>query len=88
MPTISLFFGIVVQMYWRDHPPAHIHAFYQGHEGVFAIEDCELIAGRLPPTAAKLVCDWIGERREELIANWERAKQKLPLEAIAGADQP
>ncbi|HKN31591.1 MAG TPA: DUF4160 domain-containing protein [Roseiarcus sp.] len=30
MPTISVFFGIVVQMYWRDHPPAHVHAYYQG----------------------------------------------------------
>ena len=88
MPTISIFFGIVVQMYRRDHPPAHIHAYYQGYEGIFAIEDGELIAGRLPPTATKLVRDWIDERRVELLANWERAKLKLPLEALPGADQP
>jgi hypothetical protein len=88
MPTISIFFGIVVQMYWRDHPPAHMHAYYQGHEGVFAIEDGELIAGSLPPTATKLIRGWIDERRDELLANWERAKLKLPLESIPGADQP
>jgi len=88
MPTISIFFGIVIQMYWRDHPPAHIHAYYQGHEGVFAIGDGELIAGRLPPTATKLVRGWIDERRDELLANWKRARMSLPLEAIAGADQP
>jgi hypothetical protein len=39
MPTISIFFGIVVQMYWRDHPPPHIHVFYQGFEALFALED-------------------------------------------------
>jgi hypothetical protein len=35
MPTISVFFGITIQMYWRDHAPPHLHAFYQEHEGVF-----------------------------------------------------
>ena len=42
MPTISIFFGIVVQMCRRDHPPAQLlhvtqYAYHQGHEGVFAI---------------------------------------------------
>jgi hypothetical protein len=38
MPTISVFFGIVVQMYWRDHAPPYVHAFYQGLEALVAIE--------------------------------------------------
>ncbi len=88
MPTISIFFGIVVQMYWRDHPPAHIHAYYQGFEALFAIEDGELIGGRFPPAAIRLIRGWIEERRQELLANWERARLRLPLEAIPGADQP
>ena len=51
MPTTSIFFGIVVQMYWRDHPPPHIHAFYQGFEALFALEDSALIGGdSLPPS--------------------------------------
>jgi hypothetical protein len=28
MPTISQFFGIVVQMFWREHSPPHFHAMY------------------------------------------------------------
>jgi len=88
MPTISLFFGIVVQMYWRDHPPAHIHAYYQGFEGVFAIADGDLIGGSLPPAATKIVRAWIEERRQELLSNWERARNNLPLESVPGADQP
>jgi hypothetical protein len=26
MPTISVFYGIVIQMFWRDHAPPHFHA--------------------------------------------------------------
>jgi len=74
MPTISIFFGIVVQMCRRDHPPAQLHAYYQGHEGVFAIGDGDPIAGSLLPTATKLIQGWIDERRDELLANWQRAK--------------
>ena len=28
MPTISQFFGIVIQMFWREHAPPHFHALY------------------------------------------------------------
>jgi hypothetical protein len=39
MPTISIFFGIIVQMHWRDHNPPHIHAWYHGQEALIAIEN-------------------------------------------------
>jgi hypothetical protein len=28
MPTLSEFFGILIRMYWDDHPPPHFHAIY------------------------------------------------------------
>jgi hypothetical protein len=28
MPKISVFYGIVIQMFWREHPPPHFHALY------------------------------------------------------------
>ncbi|MEQ1931714.1 MAG: DUF4160 domain-containing protein [Parvularculaceae bacterium] len=86
MPTISLFFGFVVQMYWRDHPPAHIHVLYQGYEALFAIETGEIIAGELPPSAVRLIRDWIERRRPELIENWENGKLKRPFNRVPGAD--
>jgi len=86
MPTISLFYGIVIQMYWRDHNPPHIHALYQGREALFAIEDAGVIAGNLPPTARKIVAEWIERRRPELMENWERARRYEALEMVAGAD--
>lgn len=30
MPVISVFFGIVIRMYYEDHDPAHFHTEYQG----------------------------------------------------------
>ena len=34
MPTISQFFGIVIQMFWREHAPPHFHALYAEHEAL------------------------------------------------------
>jgi hypothetical protein len=66
MPTISIFFGIVVQMYWRNHPPPHVHAYYQGFEALISLENGEIIGGQLPPGATKLVRGWIEQRHDEL----------------------
>ena len=74
-------------MYWRDHPPPHLHAFYQGFEGIFDLRDGELLAGELPIGVRRIVRAWIGDWRYELMANWDRARMGLPFEAIPGADQ-
>lgn len=34
MPTISVFFSIVIKMFFDDHAPPHIHAEYQGDMAV------------------------------------------------------
>jgi hypothetical protein len=47
VPRISEFYGIVIEMYFRDHPP-HFHARYSGDEAVIAIGTGEVIAGSLP----------------------------------------
>jgi hypothetical protein len=87
MPTISIFFGIVVQMYWRDHPPPHFHAYYQGFEGLFAIETGELIAGQMSPGPKRIVKAWTLRHQQELLENWERCKSRAPLNSIQGADE-
>jgi hypothetical protein len=38
MPEISRFYGIVIQMYFGDHPPAHFHARYAGQTAKIAID--------------------------------------------------
>ena len=86
MPTIALFFGMVIQMYWRDHAPPHFHVIYQGYHGSISIETGELIAGRLPPTARRILRQWVEVHRQELLDNWELGRLWLPFNAIEGAD--
>ena len=87
MPTISTFFGIVVQMYWRDHPPPHIHVFYGDDEALIEIRTGEVLAGRLPRVAMRIVLEWVELRQAELLENWRRAEQKMSLLVVAGADE-
>ena len=35
MPEISRFYGIVIQIYYGDHPPPHFHANYAGQTRAF-----------------------------------------------------
>ena len=86
MPIISYFFGIAIRMYYNDHGPPHIHAEYQGHEAFIAVDGGEVIQGRLPLRARRLVREWCLEHRDELIANWRRARAFEPLERIPGLD--
>ena len=87
MPTISIFFGMIVQMYWKDHPPPHIHAYYAGFEALFEIETGRTIGGRLPPKVERLVRNWVLARQASLMENWERGRRSIPFEKVPGADQ-
>lgn len=86
MPTISRFFGIVIQMFWREHAPPHFHALYADHEALIDIRTLEVIAGRLPKRALGLTIEWAIEHREELMEDWricqlkQLPKQIAPLE--------
>jgi hypothetical protein len=54
MPTISLFYGIIIRMFFRDiekHHVPHIHADYQGRVAVYSIPDGTVLAGELPPNS-------------------------------------
>lgn len=87
MPTIAVFYGIVIQMYWRDHAPPHLHAFYQGFEGLISLDTGEVIGGRLPPSAARILRQWVLLRKAELMENWRRARAGIPLERVPGPDE-
>jgi hypothetical protein len=69
-------------MYWRDHPPPHLHATYAGHVAELEIETRAVIDGSLPPRALRLVVEWAGAHRDELHENWERARAHERLLAI------
>lgn len=81
MPTISMFFGIIIRMFFDEHAPPHFHASYQGQEAVFDM-DGEIITGALPKRQARFVAAWVEIHREELLANWELAMEDQPLYKI------
>jgi len=63
MPTISTFYGILIQMFWRDHAPPHFHALYAECEALIDIRTLEVIEGGLPRRALALVLEWAQEHR-------------------------
>ena len=83
MPVVSRFFGIVIAFYWQDHLPPHFHAFYSGDEGMIDIRTGEVLRGFLPQRALSLVNEWRTLHLEELLDDWERARQRQPLAYIA-----
>lgn len=37
MPEIARFYGIVIKIFFGDHPPPHFHAVYGEHVGWFDV---------------------------------------------------
>ncbi len=60
MPTISLFFGIIIRLYTgkSEHNPPHFHAYYQDNKAIFDINNCTMIEGDFPVKQKKLVEAW------------------------------
>jgi len=83
VPTIATFFGIVIRMYYEDHPPPHFHAEYQGQQGKFGFDGRMTVGNIRSRTALRLVREWAELHRSELEANWENAVAKVPLDRIA-----
>lgn len=76
MPIVSMFYGIIIYMYYRDnrqHHLPHIHTHYQGKEAVVSIPEGKLLDGEIPPKQFKMVQAWIAIHEDELMANWEIA---------------
>jgi hypothetical protein len=76
MPAISMFYGIIVYMYFIDnkqHNVPHIHAKYQEHESVVSIPHGVTLEGSLPIPKMKLLQAWIELHKDELVADWELA---------------
>jgi len=71
MPEIARFYGIVIKLFFGDHPPPHFHAVYGEHIGLFNIETLEMIEGDLPNQARKLVNEWAIINKDELKKIWD-----------------
>lgn len=81
VPRLANFNGVVVDLYFGDHPPPHVHAFVgrPGTPGVpearFSIETGEPLNGELPRAKVVAVRRWCLRHREELLADFDRAQR-------------
>ena len=82
MPTISAFYGILIQMFWKDHAPPHFHAKYGDFEAVITIDSGEIVEGHLPPRVLGLVQEWREYHRTELAEGWNLARERKALKRI------
>lgn len=83
MPEICRFYGIIIAMFFGDHNPPHFHARYGNDHVAVEVNSLRVLEGQFPPRALGLVIEWASQHQEELLRNWERAKNNQSLDKIA-----
>ena len=79
MPEVTRFYGIVIKLFFGDHPPPHFHAMYGEYNALFGIETLEMMEGDLPERAKKMVLEWAAAYQTELKKMWNAQDfHKLP----------
>ncbi len=79
MPEISRFYGIIIQMLFDDHNPPHFHVEYNEFKAIISIKDLYMMKGDLPPKALGLVMEWAKSHQDELIKEWDLARERKQL---------
>ncbi len=78
MPVISMFYGIIIKMYYNDHNPPHFHATYGDEQAIISL-DGEIIEGNIGKKQLKLIQAWAIIHQEELLANWTLSQEEQPI---------
>ena len=86
MPEISRFYGIRITIYFDDHLPEHFHAEYGEYEAVFSIKTGEIINGKLPRIAKKLVTKWYKIQKKNIFKVWKQIQNDEIFEKIPPLD--
>jgi hypothetical protein len=88
MPVISMFYGIIIRMFFfdnKEHKMPHIHIEYADYNAVIEIPIGKLLAGDFPNDKLKLVLAWMEIHKDELMADWKLAvegQQIFKIEAL------
>lgn len=70
-------------MYYDDHNPPHFHAEYAEYSALIDIQEACILKGSLPARQLKFVLAWTELHNDELMQNWELAKENQSLNPIA-----
>jgi len=77
MPTLSMFYGLVVRMFYapEEHNPPHIHVIYQNDEAIIDIENGMIMKGKLSTRHLRFIQAWVEIHKDELLANWNLCQE-------------
>jgi len=67
MSELSRFYGLIIRMYYDDHPPPHFHVQYGEYRAKITIDTLGLVA------------EWGLLHREELLNRWRAAENHEEL---------
>jgi hypothetical protein len=82
MPVISIFYGIIVLMYYFDnrrHQQPHIHANTVMKKPSSQYLTAKSLRARCERRSLKLVQAWVELHRDELMADWTLAVNGQPI---------
>ena len=82
MLIVSEFFGIKIYMYWDEHFPEHFHAEYGKFKVLVSIKESAVLKGAFPAKQLKLVLAWSEIHKDELVNNWNAAREHGKISKI------
>ena len=82
MPEVSRFYGIIIALYYNEYNPPHFHAKYGEFQAEIDIRTLQILNGEIPKRAKALIMEWADEHRDELMTDWELARQQAELKSI------
>ena len=54
MPVLSMFYGVIISMFYKDHNPPHIHIQYAEYNAIVDFNG-NILEGELPVKQRKLI---------------------------------
>ena len=75
MPIISIFFGIIIRVFHKDHHPPHFHVQYGEFKAIIEIKTGKILHGKLPKRTHRLVSEWRKLHLFEIQKAWDEAQE-------------
>jgi len=85
VPVISRFYGIIIFMNYNDHEPPHFHARYGEQEVIVGIIS-GMVTGQMSKRALHMLFEWMQTHQQDLMENWNLARERKSLKQIAPLD--
>ena len=86
MPEICRFYGIIIAMFYDEHNPPHFHARYGSYKVSIDIRSLSVLEGKFPPRALGLVVEWASLHQNELMDDWNLARDRKSPNKIEPLD--